>query len=167
MRIARGSSLLAFGLSSMVVITACGVAPIDHDQVIILGPNEGIAAVVTYVYQPVTQLAIEPEQSSGKALVIPNVQAYSQIYLIPAPAGRYCFGSFRVGKMAFFAKNGHGGGCFEVRAGYVSFSNPFAPSMLDSAQGVAVMEGDTSPEAMLRERYPLVAKRYPLYRNTD
>jgi hypothetical protein len=115
---------------------------------------------VTYAYQPVTQLEIEPEEGTGKALVVPAVKDYSQIYLIPAPAGRYCFESFKVGKRAFFAKTGRGGGCFEVRAGYISFSNPFAPSMSGSSQGIAVMAGDTPPETMLRERYPVLASEY-------
>lgn len=154
-------------IGACLALVGCGVAPIEHDQAITLSPNEGIAAVVTYAYQPVTQLEIEPEDGAGKSLVIPIVKENPQIYLFPTPAGHYCFKSFKLGNLAFFAKNGRGGGCFEVRAGYISFSNPFAPSMLDSAQGMAVVAGDTPPETLLRQRYPLLASQYPLYTNTD
>ena len=149
------------------MLCACDITPIEHDQALTLGPGQGIAAVVTYVYQPVNELLIKPEQGNGKSLIIPAVKEYSQIYLMAANAGRYCIESFKVGKVDYFAKDGHGSDCFEVHAGYISFSKPFAPLLMYSTQIVAIMAGNTPPETMLRERYPLVANQYPIYRDIN
>jgi TPR repeat protein len=143
-----------------VVLVGCGTTPVEHDQAIVLAPNQGIAAIVTDLGEDITQVHIEPAPDSlGKTLLIPDVAYGPQIYLFPTEAGTYCFMSFNQGRSRYFP-TGSDGGCFEVHAGTISLTSTFAPS-----GGIIPLGGWSSfdPKDLLRKKYPVVAQQFPLY----
>ena len=116
---------------SALALSACAsLAPLAHDGPVQLAPNQGLAAVVIDTLDPLTDVEGESRNGRGPKLLVASVPEGRDVFLFPVPAGTYCMTRFKYSTLSLSGPNGVLG-CFQVRAGELSYSGTLAPRVED------------------------------------
>lgn len=157
-----------------VMLAGCGLAPIDKRQSVSLGPNEGIAAVVTDSLNTLSQVTIEGTDPNSASMKISMAPVGVSMYLFVVPAGHYCLTQYSVGMSLVEMDDKLHGDCFDVVAGKIAYSGNLAPRAFSSSGtwGKNGLEGYNIKtlqnfewdafQKKLKEEYPAVAAKYPV-----
>lgn len=155
----RAISGFVIGLVGIVLLGGCSIQPIQQDQPIVLGKNQGLAAIEFRTLDPLTDVFIEPVGNGGKALQIPHVPVGQSLYLFQVPAGHYCFQRFNYGNTLFYGE-GADLACFQVPAGQLGYSGDLSPLV---NLGKVMIHQDYNYEAFraaLKRKYPRIAAQF-------
>lgn len=165
---------LCTGLVSAITLVGCGLAPVQKGQTVTLGPNEGIAAVVTDALNVLGQVEIDGTDPKGATMKIPTAPVGVNMYLFVVPAGHYCLASYSVGMSEIAMDDTLHGDCFDVIAGKIAYSGNLAPRAFSESGtwGRGTLEGYTvktlqnfewdSFQKNLKAEYPAIAAKYPV-----
>lgn len=162
------------GLAAL--LCGCGLAPIDDDQAVTLGPDQGIAAVVLDALNPISQFTIESTDPKGATIKVPSAPIGVSLYLFVVPAGRYCVSRYSVGMTNIRTDSPGHGDCFDVVAGKIAYSGNLAPRAFNSGgtwvrnelvgYDIRTLQNFEWPqfEKKLRDEHPVLAAKYPIAR---
>jgi hypothetical protein len=144
----------------LLALGGCASNLITADQALVLSSGQGLAAVVLDTLDPITQVILAPVSNKGGELSIPAVPVGRHLFLLAAPAGRYCIHQFHYDTLNFKAVNDSL--CFDVAAGHISYSGDFAPRVVD---GTVVLERNDNYQdfiSLLQTAYPRAAAGIPI-----
>jgi hypothetical protein len=140
------------------LLCGCAAAPLQHDQTVSLGSDQGLAAVMIDTLDPLTEVAFR-QPDGGRKLVVAAVPAGINIYLFPIRAGRYCMTGFHFANLDF--KMGGAPECFQVSAGRLSYSGTLAPRVEDGRPVTHQVMDLQGFRVLLGEQYPTIARQFP------
>lgn len=144
----------------MLTLAACSsLTPLAHDGPVHLAPNQGLAAVVIDTLDPLTDVEGE-SRSGGPKLLVASVPEGRGVFLFPVPAGTYCMTRFKYSTLSLSGTNGVLG-CFQVRAGQLSYSGTLAPRVEDGKPVTHQVQDPQGFRILLQQQYPEVAKQFP------
>lgn len=147
-----------FLLAASSLLVGCDIQPIDRDQPLVLEQGHGFAAVQLLTEEAQSQILFDPVDGKGSQLAILNVPAGNSLYILQAPAGRYCMSEyFYLGQRIF----PHDTGCFSVPDGSLGFSGYLSPQVVDGEVFVEQAFREDDAEADLKREFPFIAARYP------
>lgn len=150
---------VVIGLAGAAVLAGCSVHPIQQDQPLVLGKDEGLAAVEFVTLDPLSEVFIRPAGNGGKSLEISAVPAGQNLYLFQVPAGHYCFQQFHYGSILFFG-SGASLACFIVPAGQLGYSGNLSP-LVTNGQVLVHQDYDfESFRKLLKQKYPRIAAQF-------
>jgi hypothetical protein len=151
---------LVVGMSVVAALLGgCSIQPIKRDQPIVLGANQGLAAVEFETLDPISEVFIRPAGDGGKSLEIAAVPAGLSLYLFQVPAGHYCFQQFHYGNIEFYGQ-GADVACFQVPAGQLGYSGSLSPLV---TLGKVMIHQDYDYQAfrqLLKQQYPQIAAQF-------
>ena len=146
-------------LLAALLLAGCSLKPIKQDQRVVLGKNQGLAAIAFDLPDSIRQVYIQPTDGHCKTIEISSIAKGKSIYLFVVPAGKYCLEQFHT---LFFIYNNHGDyqACFKIPAGKLGYSVEMSPAAMYSGmmmnQNFDVAEFHT----LLRSKYPKIAAQF-------
>lgn len=153
MTITRALCLIAV----FILLSGCIIQPIPQDQSLVLEKGYGLVAIQMLTDEQQPQVLFDPADGKGAQLEISGVPAGNSLYVLQAPAGRYCMSEY------FYLRqriNPHGMGCFSVTEGHLVFSGYLSPQVVDGKVFVEQAIREDDAEADLKRQYPLIASQH-------
>ena len=146
-------------LLSLLLAACAGMAPLRHDGPVRLAPGQGLAALVIDTLDPLTDVEVE-SHNGGPKLRVGSVSPGRDVFLFPVPAGIYCVTRFKYSTLSLSGPNGILG-CFDVRAGQLSYSGTLAPRVEQGRPVTHQVQDLQGFRILLQQQYPQVAKQFP------